>query len=60
VVWPFLNWLCCCCLPKRKKSFRFALKRAIRTKLQLEMPNADLRVEEDPYLLLGYGMNSYF
>ena len=44
----------------RKKSFNLALKRAIRRKLVLTVPKSDARIEEDPFLLLGYGMNSYF
>ena len=47
-------------MKKRKKSFEGALKRAIRRKLELSVPKSDLRIEEDPFLLLGYGMNSYF
>ena len=60
IVWPFINYCCCCCLKKRKKSFDNALKRAIRRKLEISVPKSDLLVEEDPYLQLGYGMNSYF
>jgi len=26
----------------------------------LKVPKNDLRIEEDPFILLGYGMNSYF
>ena len=60
VTWPFIKFFCCCCLPKRKKSFNLALKRAIRRKLELQVPKSDQRIEDDPFLLLGYGMNSYF
>jgi hypothetical protein len=56
--WPFLKFMCCCFL--KKKSFNLALKRAIRRKLNLAVPKSDERIEEDPFLLLGYGMNSYF
>ena len=37
-----------------------ALKRAIRRKLEITVPKSDQRIEDDPFLLLGYGMNSYF
>ena len=60
VTWPFIKFFCCCCLPKRNKSFNLALKRAIRRKLELQVPKSDQRIEDDPFLLLGYGMNSYF
>jgi len=59
VTWPFLKWICCCFISKRKKNFNFALKRAIRRRLELAVPKSDIRIEEDPFLLLGYGMNSY-
>ena len=60
MTWPFIKYLCFCCLPKRKKSFDLALKRAIRRKLEITVPKSDQRIEDDPFLLLGYGMNSYF
>jgi len=28
--------------------------------MELKVPKSDLMIEEDPFLLLGYGMNSYF
>jgi len=34
------------------------LKRALRRKLELKMPSSD--IEKNPFLLLGYGMESYF
>ena len=58
--WPFLKYICCCFIKRRKASFSGALKRSIRRKLELSVPKSDLRIEEDPFLLLGYGMNSYF
>ena len=41
VTWPFIKWLCFCCLKPRKKSFNLALKRAIRRKLVLSVPKSD-------------------
>ena len=41
-------------------SFKIGLKKAIRNKLNIKVPKSDERVDKDPYLLLGYGMNSYF
>jgi len=60
VTWPCLKFMCCCFLKKKKKSFNLALKRAIRRKLNLAVPKSDQLIEDDPFLLLGYGMNSYF
>ena len=58
--WPFLRYICCCLLKRRKKSFLLGLKGALRRKLDMSIPKSDLRIEEDPYLQLGYGMNAYF
>mmetsp|Transcript_41366 Transcript_41366/g.54392 ORF Transcript_41366/g.54392 Transcript_41366/m.54392 type:complete len:205 (-) Transcript_41366:2339-2953(-) len=59
-VWPFTKYLCCCCLNKRKRSFKLALKNSIRKKLDIPVEKADKVIEKDPYLLFGYGINSYF
>ena len=58
--WPFLQYMCCCCFKKRKPRFDYALKRAIRNKLDIKVNKSDELIEEDPFLLLGYGINSYF
>jgi len=47
-------------MKKRVRKFKLGLKRALRSKLELKVPKSDLMLEKDPYLLLGYGMNSYF
>ena len=60
IVWPFINYICCCLLRKRKPRFDFALKRSLRKRLALKISKSDQRLEEDPYLILGFGMNSYF
>lgn len=60
VVWPFLETAFGCCLPKRKMGFKLGLKTGLRNRLGIKVPKSDLRVDKDPYLLLGYGMNSYF
>lgn len=60
VTWPFLPKLCCCFLKTRKKRFDLAVKRSLRRKLGLGVSKSDARLEEDPFRLLGYGMNSYF
>jgi hypothetical protein len=58
-VWPCLKPFRCC-LKKRKRSFKVALKKSLRHKMDMRMPNAELLIEEDPYLLMGFGMNAYF
>lgn len=48
------------CIPQRKKNFRFSMKKALRKKMGMEIPATDLEIEEDPFLRLGFGMNSYY
>ena len=60
VVWPFLNYICCCYFRKRQKTFKLSLKNALRHKLKIKLTNSEQRLDDDPYLRLGYGLNSYF
>lgn len=60
VTWPFLKWMCCCFLKKRKRSFKLGLKIALRKKLALKMKRAEYEIEANPFIKLGYGMSSYF
>lgn len=60
-VWPFTKYICCCLLKKNQKSsFKHALKKSIRLKIGIEPSKGDRIIEKNPYLLLGYGINSYF
>jgi hypothetical protein len=56
---PYLS-VCRCCMRKQKKDFRYALMRSLLKKMQIKMPKTDVKLEEDPYLRLGFGMNAYF
>ena len=47
-------------MKKRQKRFDLALKRSLRRRLALHNSKTDQLLEEDPFLMLGYGMNSYF
>ena len=47
-------WPCLCCLRgRRKTSFKLALKKSLRHKMDLKMPKSELAIEEDPFLLMG-------
>ena len=59
VVWPFWKYIFCC-RKQKPKQFKLALKHSIRKKLDIKISKIDKLIERDPYLLLGYGMNSYF
>ena len=41
-------------------SFKFALKKSLHKKLDIEMPKHALFLERNPFVLLGYGINAYF
>ena len=36
------------------------LKAALRRKLELKVSKSAQQIEDDPFILLGYGLNSYF
>ena len=36
------------------------LKSALRRKLEMKVPRSAQKIEDDPFILLGYGLNSYF
>lgn len=56
-VLPFLKP----CRRKRKKpDFKHALRTAILRKMGTKMPKNDRETIEEPFLLLGYGVNAYF
>ena len=48
------------CIPRQKKNFRFSMKKALRKKMGMEIPPTDLDIDKDPFLRLGFGMNSYY
>lgn len=51
---------CCkvvCCCAKKKKPFSQAVKSTLLKKFELEAPEENL---DEPYLILGYGINAYF
>ena len=59
-VWPCCFFCCSCCLDKRKRTFRNGLKRSMRLKLGIPNLHSDVVIEKNPFLLLGFGINSYF
>ena len=54
---PFLSL---CVKKKKRKNFEFALKRALLYQLDLKISKSDEQLQEDPFLVLGYGVNAYF
>jgi hypothetical protein len=45
---------------KSQPNFTHALKDAILDDMAIPMPENDKDVSEDPFILLGYGINSFF
>ena len=46
-------------MDKKKRSFKRALKKSIRKKLEIPVEKSDIVIDKNPFLLLGYGINSY-
>jgi hypothetical protein len=45
---------------KPKPEFTDQLRIALLGKLDLKLPKTERKVAKNPFLLLGYGVNSYF
>lgn len=45
---------------KKKKNFNHELRKVIIADMDMHMPENDEEVQKDPFLLLGYGINSFF
>jgi len=48
------------CKRKQKPNFDFQLRSVLLDEMDIKMPKSDRIIEEDPFLLLGFGVNSYF
>ena len=48
------------CQKKRKPDFSFALRETVLKEMDIKMPESDRDVIDDPFIILGYGVNSYF
>jgi hypothetical protein len=43
-----------------KTPFKYALKEALLKELGLKPPKNDKMIAQDPFLMLGYGINAFF
>ena len=43
-----------------KPTFKYQLRVALLAEMKVKMPGTDVRVNKEPMLLLGFGINSYF
>ena len=58
-LWHIAPWFKMCFKP-RKMPFKLALKKALLQEMGLEAPESDKQIAEDPFLILGYGINAFF
>ena len=49
----------CSWLPHKKKDLTFALRKAIHKELGIKMPKGESKIENNPFLMLGFGMNAF-
>ena len=47
-------------MKKPAKSFKFSLKKALRHKMDISVPKHEIELDENPLLVLGFGINAYF
>ena len=45
---------------KKKPDFKHALRKTLLEEMQIKMPKSESQIIEDPFLILGYGVNAYF
>ena len=52
--------VCRKCKKEPKPSFKKFFRKALLKELHIKVPESELELEEEPFLMLGYGINSYF
>ena len=45
---------------KRKPDFKTTLRETLLKQMKFKLPKAEVEIKQDPFLLLGYGVNAYF
>jgi hypothetical protein len=53
---PYLKY----CMKKPKPYFTGELRKALLKEMGMKLPKTEKKVAKNPFLLLGYGVNSYF
>jgi hypothetical protein len=48
------------CRRARQPDFRYALRKTLLEEMQIRMPKSETQLMNEPFLRLGYGVNSYF
>jgi hypothetical protein len=55
-VLPFLKF----CGRRKGKDFKKAVRKILSKKLNIKIPKAEKDIEDEPFVMLGYGVNAYF
>lgn len=45
---------------KRKPDFKHSLRKTLLAEMKIKMPKSENTIIDDPFLILGYGVNAYF
>ena len=53
---PFLKF----CGRRKGKDFKKAVRKILSKKLDIKIPKAEKDIEDEPFVMLGYGVNAYF
>ena len=48
------------CGRKKGKDFKKAVRSILSKKLNIKIPKAEQDIEDEPFVMLGYGVNAYF
>ena len=49
-----------CCQKKQRKNFKHNLRKTLLEEMEIQMSKSEAQVQQDPFLMLGYGVNAYF
>lgn len=50
----------CLSYQTKKPNFRFALRQSLMAEMKIKIPKSEEQLIQDPFLILGYGINAYF
>ena len=53
---PILLW----CFKPKKSDYKHKLRQSMMKELDIKMPKSEEQIQDDPFLILGYGVNAFF
>jgi len=48
------------CCGKRREDFHHSLRKTLLEEMEIKMPKSESEIVDEPFLLLGYGVNAFF